>query len=68
MHINSLIDRFLRETGLPPTKFGRLVAGDPRLVLDIRSGREIRPKMEKRLRKFIAAQSGHTSSTESEAA
>ena len=53
MHINRLIERFLRETGLPPTKFGRLVARDPRLVRDIRLGREIRPEMESRLRNFI---------------
>ena len=57
MHINRLIERFLRETGLPPTKFGRLVARDPRLVRDIRLGREIRPAMESRLRNFILTHS-----------
>ena len=46
MHIKRLIERFLRDQGLPPTKFGRLAARDPRLVLDIRMGREIRPEME----------------------
>jgi hypothetical protein len=54
MHINRLIERFLCENNLSATKFGRLAAGDPRLVLDIRMGREIRPEMEARLRQFIA--------------
>ncbi len=53
MHINRLVERFLRETGLPPTKFGRLAANDPRLVLDMRNGREIGMPMERRLRNFI---------------
>jgi hypothetical protein len=54
MHITRLIERFLREQGLPPTKFGRLAAGDPRLVLDMRMGREIRPEMESKLRHFMS--------------
>lgn len=53
MHIKRLIERFLRDEGLPPTKFGRLAARDPRLVLDIRMGREIRPEMEEKLRAFM---------------
>jgi len=57
MHITRLIERFLREQDLPPTKFGRLAAGDPRLVLDIRMGREIRPEMELKLRQFMSAYS-----------
>jgi hypothetical protein len=54
MHITRLIERFLRDQDLPPTKFGRLAAGDPRLVLDIRMGRQIRPVMELKLRHFIS--------------
>ena len=54
MHITRLIERFLRDQDLPPTKFGRLAAGDPRLVLDIRKGREIRPEMEVKLRHFMS--------------
>ena len=55
MHITRLIERVLREQDLPPTKFGRLAAGDPRLVLDIRMGREIRPEMEEKLRAFMCS-------------
>jgi hypothetical protein len=54
MHITRLIERFLRDKGIPPTKFGRLAAGDPRLVLDMRMGREVRPEMELKLRDFIS--------------
>lgn len=53
MHINRLVERFLREQQLPPTKFGRLAVRDPRLVFDMRMGREIRPEMEQTLRKFM---------------
>jgi hypothetical protein len=59
MHITRLIERFLREQDLPPTKFGRLAAGDPRLVSDIRMGREIRPEMEVKLRHFISHYNQH---------
>jgi hypothetical protein len=54
MHITRQIEPFLKDQELPPTKFGRLAAGDPRLVLDIRMGREIRPEMESRLRQFMS--------------
>ena len=36
------IEKFLRQTGMPATKFGRLAAHDPRFVLDLRMGREPR--------------------------
>ena len=53
MHINRRIERFLRQHGMPPTKFGRLAAQDPRIVLDIRMGREVRPETAQRLSAFI---------------
>lgn len=43
------VERYLRETGMAPTRFGRDVAGDPRLVLDMRNGREPRPKTAARI-------------------
>ena len=36
------IEVFLRRTGMPPTRFGRLAARDPRFVFDLRDGREPR--------------------------
>lgn len=47
------IDRFLRRTRMPQTKFGRLAAGDPRLVTDLRKGREPRAKLERRVEHFM---------------
>lgn len=41
---------------MPATKFGRLAIGDPRLVRDLRNGRELRPLTEARLEAFLAAQ------------
>jgi len=57
MHINRLVERFLREKAWPPTTFGRRAARDPRLVLDMRMGREIGPDVEQKIRQFIAAHS-----------
>lgn len=34
------IELFLRESAMPPSVFGRAAVRDPRLVTDLRSGRE----------------------------
>lgn len=47
------IERFLRETGMPRTKFGRLSVRDPRLVDDLRNGRSPRPAMQSRVEHFM---------------
>ena len=49
------VERFLRKTAMPPTRFGRLVAHDPRLVLDMRNGREPREPMQRKIEGFIAS-------------
>ncbi len=49
------IDRYLRVTGMPATKFGRLAVGDPRLVGDLRRGRMPRDKLVARVEAFMAA-------------
>lgn len=56
MSVHREIEKFLRRADMSATKFGRLAAGDPRLVTDLRNGREVRPKLERRLKAFIAAQ------------
>lgn len=53
MHINRRIERFLIQYNYPATKFGRMVAGDPRLVLDMRRGRELRESMVGRAGEFM---------------
>lgn len=47
------IENFLRCTGMPWTRFGRLVAHDPRLVGDMRNGRTPRPDLAQRIQTFI---------------
>jgi hypothetical protein len=49
----SRIERFLRQTGMPWTKFGRLAVGDPRFVEDLRNGRLPRPRTERRVEHFM---------------
>ncbi len=47
------IEVFLRRTGMPATKFGRLAAKDPRFVLDLRNGRLPRAATEIRVEHFM---------------
>lgn len=47
------IEKFLRQYDMPPTKFGRLAAHDPRFVLDLRNGREPREATERRVEHFM---------------
>lgn len=42
------IEQFLVRHAMPPTRFGRLAAHDPRFVLDLRMGRIPRPETEAR--------------------
>lgn len=48
------IDRFLKASGMPETKFGRLSVKDPRLVHDLKRGRQPGPRMTARVEAFIA--------------
>ncbi|MGE4430839.1 MAG: hypothetical protein AB7E05_08895 [Sphingobium sp.] len=54
MAILRQIERFLRDTGMAPTRFGRDAVRDPRLVLDMRNGREPSPRMVRRLEHFMS--------------
>ena len=47
------VEVFLRETGLPWTKFGRLAVHDPRFVADLRNGRSPRGATEQRVEHFM---------------
>lgn len=48
------IDRYLRHTNMPPSTFGRRAINDPRLVPDLRRGRELRPGTTARVEAFLA--------------
>ena len=47
------VENFLRSTGMPPTKFGRLATQDPRFVFDLRMGRTPRSRTETRVEHFM---------------
>jgi 2,4-dienoyl-CoA reductase-like NADH-dependent reductase (Old Yellow Enzyme family) len=49
------VEKFLRQTGMTPTRFGREAVRDPRIVLDMRKGREPTERMCRRLQHFIAS-------------
>ncbi|WP_103095719.1 hypothetical protein [Novosphingobium guangzhouense] len=48
------IERFLRQTDMPWTKFGRLAAQDPRFVADLRNGRIPREDTATRVEQFMS--------------
>ena len=54
--LNDEIDRFLAKTGMKPTRFGILAANDPRLVFDLRAGREPRSATMRRVTEFMTQQ------------
>ena len=45
----------LAAVGMSPSRFGREVAGDPRLVFDVRRGRQLQARTETRVRNYLAA-------------
>lgn len=47
------VEKYLRATRTPPTRFGREVLGDSRFVFDLRSGREPRPTTVERVSSFL---------------
>lgn len=58
MHLLTRIEQHLRHSGTPPTRFGREAARDPRLVFDLRRGREPRPPLAARLSHYLDSQEG----------
>ena len=49
------IDRFLRQSGMAATSFGRAAVNDPRFVFDLRRGREPGARIRALTRAYIAA-------------
>jgi len=47
------IEKFLRQTGMAATVFGREAMRDPRFVIDLRNGRTPRPQTESRAEHFM---------------
>ena len=48
------IEKFLTETGMAWTKFGRLATRDPRFVEDLRNGRMPREETSQRVENFMS--------------
>lgn len=47
------IERYLRFTRTPPTRFGRDVLHDPNFVLNLRDGREPRASTTRRVQAYL---------------
>jgi hypothetical protein len=47
------IEKYLRASGTPPTRFGRQAVRDPRLVHDLRRGREAGWQLTKRVMAYL---------------
>ena len=47
------IEKFLKDMNMAPTRFGRDAVRDPRLVFDMRNGREPTARMTKRIEHFM---------------
>lgn len=50
------VERFMRERGMPPTRFGREALHDPCFVFDLRSGREPRTRTTRRVLEYLERQ------------
>jgi hypothetical protein len=47
------VEEFLKRSGMTPTRFGRQAVRDPRLVFDMRKGREPHRRLARRIADFI---------------
>lgn len=55
MHILREVEKFLKVSNMPATRFGRAALGDPRFVFDLRKGREPRAATVNRVKAFLEA-------------
>lgn len=55
MDIRRQVEKFMKEKGVAPTQLGRWAVRDPRIIFDMRNGRQIGTDMETRLRDFMAS-------------
>lgn len=54
MHLLSTVERYLRENGIPASRFGRDAMGDPGFVAALRRGREPRDATIRRVATYLA--------------
>ena len=55
MYLLNKVEKFLRQSDVAPTRFGRDVVGDPRFVFDLRNGRDPRPQTVARVLAYLEA-------------
>ena len=53
MHLLTQVERHLRRSGTPPTRFGRDCMRDPQFVFDLRRGREPGAEVSARVADYI---------------
>lgn len=53
MHLLRDVEKFLKVSNTPPTRFGREAMGDPRFVFDLRNGREPGDRTVQRVYAFL---------------
>jgi hypothetical protein len=56
MHLMRRIHLFLKRADMAPTRFGREAVGDPRLISDLRNGRELRESTAARIHAWLDTQ------------
>lgn len=62
------VEDFLERTQMPPTRFGKLAAGDPNFIIDLRKGREPRFSTTQRVRQFMDSHARRATPSQPEAA
>ncbi len=48
------IERFMKIKQVPPTRFGREAVNDPRFVFDLRLGREMGKRTQRRVQAYLS--------------
>ena len=56
MYLIRRIEQFLERADMTPTRFGREAVGDPRLISDMKNGRELRDETIARIQAWLDAQ------------
>lgn len=56
MYLIRRIEQFLDRADMKPTRFGREAVGDPRLISDMKNGRELRDETVARIQAWLDAQ------------
>ena len=49
----TVVEKYLRETGIRPARFGRAALGDPSFVFELRRGREPRPRTVQKVLAYL---------------